>query len=101
MLRKFLIEILDYLKNKLLEDKCTEEEIALMAKVVSENIKAEATIPDIAKHFGQSESNVRNIIARSYIGKPKRRVYYDFVEFVKHAPKVWFTRSLQHENITE
>lgn len=88
-MKKFLIEVLDYLRNQLLNDKCTEEEMVHMVKVVSENISAEATISDIARHYGQSESNVRNIIARRYVGKPKRRVYYNFVEFAKHVPSAW------------
>lgn len=99
-MKKFLIDILDYLRNKLLDDKCTEEEMAHLAKVVSENISAEATISDIARHYGQSESNVRNIIARNYVGKPKRRVYYNFIKFAKLAPETW-REHLQHATTSQ
>lgn len=96
MMKSFISNVLHYLLYKVDNDLCTPEEIAQYAKVMSENIKADATISDIAHHYGQSESNVRNLIARKCFGKPKRRVYYDFVEVAKLVPPSWHKQSQQH-----
>lgn len=96
MMKSLISNVLHYLSYKVDNDLCTPEEIAQYAKVMTENIKAEATISDIARHFGQSESNVRNLIARKCFGKPKRRVYYDFVEVAKNVPPSWHKQPEQH-----
>ncbi len=89
MFKSILLEIIDFIRYKILADECTPAEMAHMAKVVSENIDTKATMGDIARHYGQSQSNVRNIIARRYVGKPTRRVYYNVAESAKVAPKTW------------
>ena len=91
MIKKLLLEIIDYYREKIANDKCTESEMREIFALVSSKIVGDSTIADIAEHFGQSESNVRNIIARRYIGKPKRRVSYNFFKILDIVPKSWFS----------
>lgn len=93
MIKQLVIDILDYLKFQVVNDRCTPEELRSMYNTLTENITVDATISDIASHYGQSESNVRNVLSRSYVGKPKRRVHYNFMWFVKSAPKTWFRKA--------
>ena len=89
MFKAIVLDVLEFLRRKVLADECTPQELADIARVVAENVEMNATIGDIARHYGQSESNVRNVIARRYVGKPKRRVMYDFGEFARHVPSGW------------
>lgn len=89
MVKRVVLDILDYLRSQVAEDKCTMEEMQSIHDIMIKHINVDATIGDIADHYGQSRSNVRNAIARGYIGKPKRRVYYNLAEFVKRMPKGW------------
>lgn len=84
-----MLDLLDYWRKQVAEDKCTLEQMQSVYDTALMHIKTDATISDIAEHYGQSQNNVRNAIARGYIGKPKRRVYYNFMEFVKRMPKGW------------
>lgn len=96
MMKQLLLEILEYLKFQVAEDRCTPEEMRSMYDTITENIEMDATISDIARHYGQSESNVRNVAARSYTGKPKRRVCYDFLRFARCVPRTWHRKGAQH-----
>ena len=98
MIKQIILDILDYLKFQVANDRCTPEELRSMYVTITENMTVDATIGDIAKHYGQSESNVRNVAARSYIGKPKRRVYYNLLKFIKCAPSSWHKAKAQHVN---
>ena len=96
MIKQMILDILDYLRLQVAEDRCTPEELRSMYDTITDNIAVDATIGDIARHFGQSESNVRNVAARNYIGKPKRRVCYDFIKFARCIPASWRRRREQH-----
>lgn len=92
MIKKIILEILDYLRFQVENDKCTMEELQSIYDAVAKEVRIDATVGDIARHYGQSESNVCNAIARSYTGKPRRRVYYNLMEFLKCIPKRWGRR---------
>ena len=90
--KKILLEILDFLHYKVDNDKCTAEEILKFANVAVEELDTLASIKDIADFYGESESNVRNILSRRYIPreqKPQRKVYFSFNLFAKLKPKSW------------
>lgn len=89
MIKKKLIEILDFYRYKIENDKCTDEDMKSAFDLLSKNVVVDATIDDISSFYAQSGSNVRNVICRKYIGRPKRRVFYNFVKFCKIAPKSW------------
>ena len=87
--KQILSEILDYYKYKIDNDLCTMEEIEETSKILQENMAIHGTIEDLAGFYGVSESKVRNTINRKMIDKPKRRVYYKFLSFMKIAPDKW------------
>lgn len=89
MVKKILLDILDYLRYQVDNDKCTVEELRSITHAIIENIDIDANIPDIAEFYGQKESNVRNLCSRRLTTKPKRRVYVNFAAFTKILPKSW------------
>ena len=58
-------------------------------KLLHDNAVSEATIKEIADFYGQSESNVRNVVSRKSVSKPKRAVLYNFIDVTKIIPKSW------------
>ena len=87
--KKILIEILDYYKYKIDNDLCTMEEIESTSKLLQENMEISGTISDFARFFDVSEINVRSTINRKLIDKPRRRVYYRFIPFLRIIPEKW------------
>ena len=88
-LKNNLSEIIGYIKYKVDNDLCTPEEIESVSKMAMENLKLYGTIEDLAKFYEVPESKVRNTINRKMIEKPKRRVYYRFLSFMKIVPAKW------------
>lgn len=84
-----LSEILGYIKYKVDNDLCTPEEIESVAKMAQESLELYGTIEDLSRFYGVSEGNIRSTINRKLIDKPKRRVYYRFLSFMKVAPEKW------------
>lgn len=89
MVKKVLLDILDYLRYQVVNDKCTAEELRSITHVLIENIDIDASISDIAEFYGQKETNVRNVCSRNMLTKPKQRVYINFAAFMKIIPKSW------------
>ena len=91
-IKALLLEILDFLRYKIETDQCTAEEIRKFADIATEQLDTLATTNEIADFYGESESNVRNILARRVIPKehkPKRKVYFSFNLFATLKPKSW------------
>ena len=47
------------------------------------------TIEDIAKYYNKTPNNVRVVINRRLLSKPKRKVLYSFTDFAKIVPDSW------------
>ena len=88
-LKNNLSEILGYIKYKVDNDLCTPEEIESVSRMAMENLELYGTIEDMARFYNVPESKVRNTINRKMIEKPKRRVYYRFLSFMKIVPGKW------------
>ena len=88
-LKHNLSEIIGFIKYKVDNDLCTPEEIEAVSKMAMDNLKLYGTIEDLAKFYDVPESKVRNTINRKMIEKPKRRVYYRFLSFMKIVPAKW------------
>ncbi len=89
MIKRIVLNILDYIRWQVSNDKCTMEELRSIHDSLARNLEIDATAEDIAGHYGQTASNVKNVISRKMARKPKRRVYYSFADFARNAPKTW------------
>lgn len=86
---KILSEILQYYKYKVDNNLCTMAEMNDAIKAIESNMEVEGTISDFAKFFDVPETTIRTNINRKMFAKPKRRVYYPFLEFLKIVPFKW------------
>jgi len=84
-----LAEILSFAAGRARSGQITLEEVKSWVDVILSRSTIWATAEELADFYGQSEHNVRSIINRRYLGKPKRRVYYSFNAFRKIVPKTW------------
>ena len=87
--KDYLIEILEFYIYKLKSGKCTNKEAESAAETIMSNMEIDGTISDFAKFYGVSESNVRAVIARKLLAKPKRVLLYPFHKFLKIIPESW------------
>lgn len=88
-MKQVLLNILDYLRWQVENDKCTMNTMESVYRAFSKNLEIDATVNDIATHYGKEQNLVRNVINRRMIDKPKRRVYYNFMKFINIVPKSW------------
>ena len=94
-MKQVLLNILDYLRYQVANDKCTPEELRRYAEIATKELNISATIDELSEFYGQSRSNVSNIISRRPIpkeNKPKRRIYYNFAWFNSIIPESWHNR---------
>lgn len=86
--KHILLDIIDFVRFKVDTNACTPEEMQSVFKLLSEQTITKATTKDIADFYGQSPSNVRNIVSRWGIKGESRR-YYDFAKLQEYVPKSW------------
>lgn len=51
-MKKAVLEIIDYLRYQVVNDKCTAEELRSIYELTSESLKVSATIDDLAEFYG-------------------------------------------------
>ena len=68
---------------------CTMEEIDALSRMMQKDIAALGTVEDFARFCDKPEQYVRNVINQKVVDKPKRRVYYHLVPFLKNIPSKW------------
>jgi hypothetical protein len=88
-LRQLIIEILKHWQFQLETNQCTEPTLRSIFCMVAENVVDESDVKNIADFYHQKENNVRSVISKNLIAKPKRKVIYNFLEFLKIKPKNW------------
>lgn len=91
-MKHILLNILDFLRYKVDNDQCTPEELRKFSDIATKELNTNATIDELSEFYGQSRSNVSNVISRRPIPKdkkPKRRVYYNFAWFSSIIPDSW------------
>ena len=89
--KQYVKELLDYAKYRV-DHGCTKAEVDSLTRVLEQTLDLEGGIKDFADFFGVSESNVRTVISRKLIDKPRRRVYYPFLAFLKVVPQGWIRK---------
>ena len=86
--KEIIKQTLKFWLQKLDDNSCTMEEMSFLSRV-SENMNALGTAQDFAKFCDKPEVEVRKVINRKVLDKPKRRVYYKFQSFIKNVPSKW------------
>lgn len=89
---KLILNILDFMGYKVRNRQCTAEELRKFSDIATKEINTKATIDELSEFYGQSRSNVSNVISRRPIPKdkkPKRRIYYNFAWFNSIIPDSW------------
>lgn len=87
--KKIVLEFLSYLAYKIKTDSMTVEETESLARTFTENISLSGTTEDFARFYGQSKENVKVVINRKLLAKPRRAVLYPFDAFRKVIPERW------------
>ena len=83
------MEILDFLRYKVENDKLTLSETEFIAKTIESNLNLYGSIDDLAKFYKKPKTNIRVVICRNVLAKPLRLVLYPFKAFRKARPKKW------------
>lgn len=92
VVKKHLREILEFGIYKLDNNLCMSEDVRSVTRLLEGNIPMDASIKEIADFFSKPEVNVRVVINQKLAAKPKRKVLYPFIKFLKVAPRKWFEK---------
>ena len=87
--KEIIRQTLDFWRFKLDNNLCTMEEIESLSKTLQKDLNVMGTVEDFAKYCDRPEQYVRNVINRKVLDKPKRRVYYRFLPFLRNIPDKW------------
>ena len=87
-----LADILSFVRERAKTGRMTMAEVHTWIDIIMGHCTIWATVEELASFYGQSEHNVRCVINRKYLGKPKRRVYYSYNQFSKLVPQSWKCR---------
>ena len=89
MMKDALADMFALLSQKVRRGNLTCDDMRAILSSLEAGGGIKATISDLATFYGKTEAGVRNVIHRSYIPRPERRVYYDFQKFRKIVPRRW------------
>ena len=92
--KKLVLDFLDFIKYKVENDKLTVDEFRSLIDFLSSGISIQGTAEDFAGYYGTSEVNVRSVLHRNLMPKPKRAVLYDFRKFNMIRPQRWGKKEL-------
>lgn len=89
--KKILSSFLGFLKYKVDNDQLTLEEEQAMLRIIERDLPLFGTSEDFARYFRKTPGNVRAVINRKVLAKPKRRVLYSFLDFIRSVPEKWIS----------
>lgn len=87
--KKLILDILDFLRYKVENDKLTLSETESIAKTIESQLDLYGSISDFSRYYGKPKENVRVVISRGVIAKPVRILLYPFKAFRKAKPRGW------------
>lgn len=87
--KEFLKKILEFGIYQLDNNLCTPDTISSATKAAASTLIMDASIKELSDFFGVSEQSVKATINRKLIAKPKRKVVYPFMAFLKVVPDKW------------
>ncbi len=92
MIKNFILDIIDNMRERLENDECTEDELNSMYNVAKQHLVSYTTINDAAKRFNKNNRLIHDAIGRNRYGnklRPIRKVYYNFIELLDAIPRTW------------
>ena len=89
LVKRILSDFLGFLRYKVDNDKLTLEEEQAFVKLIEDNLPISGTSDDFAKYYRQSPVNVRSVINRKMMDKPRRMVMFSFLKFSRIIPEKW------------
>lgn len=98
IIREALADMFGILEDKVRRGSMSFDDVNAIVSIIEANGGISATVSDLARFYSQSEDNVRHVLHRSYMPKPKRRVYYDMLSFTKNVPQKWRERASSSDN---
>lgn len=84
-----LSDFLGFLKYKVDNDLLTLDEEQAILRVIENGVPLHGTSDDFAEYYKQSPVNVRSVICRKMLDKPKRKILYPFAAFSRIIPDSW------------
>lgn len=87
--KRLILDILDYLRFKVENDKLTMSEADSIARTIENNLELTGTAEDFSAFYNRPKEHIRVVINRKLLSKPKRRVFYPFSAFRKVVPDKW------------
>lgn len=96
--KKIILEFLDYLRFKVENDRLTLEEAESISRTIEENVLLSGTADDFAKFYGKPRENVKVVLCRKVLSKPRRMVLHSFNAFRKAVPDKWKSNTYLPDN---
>ena len=72
-IKKVLLAALDFFREHVENDACSLDEMRSMLEVIVSDIRVMASADELSEFFGQSASNVRNVLSRRIRPRPAGR----------------------------
>lgn len=91
--KKILSNFLGFLKDKVDNDELTLEEEQAILRIIEKDLPLSGTSDDFARYFKKTPGNVRAVINRRVMSKPKRRVLHNFLDFCRAVPEKWLSEN--------
>lgn len=85
---EILCEMLQFLQHKIRTKRLSISDAEAIRRIF-DGIDITGTAEDFARFYGQNPVNVRSVICRKYLGKPRRVVLYSFNKFRRLIPSSW------------
>ena len=87
--KKIILDFLDFIRFKVENDTLTLEETESLSHMFENNLILTGTLDDIARFYGKPKENVKVVISRKVLSKPRRCVLHSFNAFRKAVPDKW------------
>ena len=87
--KKIILDFLDFIRFKVENDTLTLEETESLSHMFENNLVLTGTLDDIARFYGKPKENVKVVISRKVLSKPRRCVLHSFNAFRKAVPDKW------------
>lgn len=89
ILKDALDAALESFRRRLHNGGLTADDLRAILQLIASSGGVSVTVSDLAELYGTSEANIRSVIKRRIDARPKRRVHYNLLDFIKVAPRKW------------